>query len=188
MGHENFPNLRAMLIIMLLLGGLQMVNAQTIYDFDLMSPDGRELTLESFRGKVLMIVNTASKCGFTGQYKDLQEIYDRFADQGFVVLGFPANSFMNQEPGTNEEIIEFCQLNYGVSFPMFAKISVKGKDIHPLYKYLTSKDTNPHFGGSIGWNFTKFLVSKDGEIIDRYRPTTNPSDPKVIRAIEAALQ
>jgi glutathione peroxidase len=165
-----------------------MLSAKSIYDFKVKRIDGSEITLDAYRGKVLMIVNTASKCGFTSQYKDLQEIYDKYSDKGFVILGFPANNFMNQEPGSNDEIMQFCQLNYGVSFPMFEKISVKGKNIHPLYKFLTDKETNPKFNGSISWNFNKFLISKEGKIIDRFGSNTNPIDKKVLAAIEEALK
>lgn len=165
-----------------------MLNATSIYDYEVERITGEKVSLEQYRGKVLLIVNTASKCGFTKQYDGLQEIYTTYKDQGLVVLGFPANNFMKQEPGSNEEIGEFCRLNYGVSFPMFAKISVRGKNIHPLYKYLTEKDSNPDFSGKISWNFTKFLVSKDGSIINRFAPATTPQDKDVLAAIEAALR
>ena len=123
---------------------------------------------------MLLLVNTASKCGLTPQYKALEEIYKRYKDQGLVILGFPANDFLGQEPGTNQEIKDFCLINYGVSFPMFAKISVRGKDIHPLYKFLVEKETNPHFAGKISWNFTKFLVDRKGDVIARFEPQTGP--------------
>lgn len=179
---------RGIALIIILLGGIQMTSAQSIFDFEVNSLAGKPVSLSSYQGKVLMIVNTASKCGFTAQYKDLQEIYDMYSERGLVILGFPANNFMNQEPGTNEEIMEFCQLNYGVSFPMFEKISVKGRDIHPLYKFLTDKETNPVHGGSISWNFNKFIISKDGKILDRFGSATKPNSEKVIAAIEEALQ
>ena len=134
-----------------------------------------------------MIVNTASKCGFTYQYDGLENLYQTYKDRDFVILGFPANNFLKQEPGTNEEIAEFCRINYGVTFPMFSKISVKGKDIHPLYDFLTSKESNPEHGGSISWNFNKFLISKDGEIIDRFGSRQKPESEKIVQAIEAAL-
>ncbi len=165
-----------------------MLTAKTIYDFELKKVDGSELKLEDFRGKVLLLVNTASKCGFTKQYDGFQALYAKFGEQGLVVIGFPANNFMKQEPGENEEIASFCRLNFGVNFPLSEKISVRGKAIHPLYKYLTDKDTDPEFSGKIAWNFTKFLISREGAIINRFPPATTPEDAKVISAIEAALQ
>ncbi len=161
---------------------------RSVLDFSMTSIDGREIPLRRFAGKVLLLVNTASKCGLTPQYKALEEVYKRYRDQGLVILGFPANDFLGQEPGTNAEIKEFCLINYGVSFPMFAKISVRGKGIHPLYKFLVEKETNPRFAGKIAWNFTKFLVDRKGEVIARFEPRTVPDDPAVIAAIEKALQ
>jgi glutathione peroxidase len=117
----------------------------------------------------------------------LQELYLTYKERGFVILGFPANNFANQEPGTDQEIKQFCTTNFGVTFPMFSKVSVKGEDIHPLYHYLTSKETNGEFAGEISWNFTKFLIGKDGSVIERFEPKTKPQDPKVIQAIEKAL-
>ncbi len=178
----------AIVIIAILTGGFTMLEAKTIHDFTVKSIDGRDVKLESYKGKVLLIVNTASKCGFTKQYDGLQELYEKYEKDGLVVLGFPANNFMNQEPGSNEEIQNFCRLNYGVTFPMFEKISVGGKDIHPLYKYLTDKKTNPKFAGKITWNFNKFLISKDGKIINRFSTPTKPMDKEVISAIEEALK
>ncbi|PKN79643.1 MAG: glutathione peroxidase [Candidatus Cloacimonetes bacterium HGW-Cloacimonetes-1] len=161
--------------------------ATKIYDFEMTAIDGKIVKLSDYKGKVVMIVNTASKCGFTKQYKDLQELYSKYEKDGFVILGFPANNFMNQEPGTNDDIQQFCQINFGVSFPMFEKISVKGNDIHPLYQYLTSKTTNPAHGGNISWNFSKFVISRDGVVIDRFSPATNPMSKKVIKSVEKAL-
>jgi glutathione peroxidase len=160
---------------------------RSMYDFTLKNIDGQEVKLDTYRGKVTMLVNTASKCGLTPQYEGLQTIYDRYKDKGFTVLGFPANNFMGQEPGTEKEIKEFCTLNYKVSFPMFSKISVKGEDQHPLYTFLTHKDTNPGFEGDITWNFEKFLADKNGKIVARFSPKTKPDDPEVIKAIEAEL-
>jgi glutathione peroxidase len=162
--------------------------AKSVLDFSMESIDGQETPLEQFRGKVLLLVNTASKCGFTPQYKQLEEVYKRFKDQGLVILGFPANNFLWQEPGTNQEIKQFCLINYGVSFPMFAKISVAGKDIHPLYQFLVAKETDPQFAGKISWNFTKFLVDRKGNVVARFAPKQVPDDPLVIAAIEKALQ
>ncbi len=159
----------------------------SMYDFTLKNIDGQDVKLDAYRGKVTMLVNTASKCGLTPQYEGLQTIYDRYKDKGFTVLGFPANNFMGQEPGTEKEIKEFCTLNYKVTFPMFSKISVKGEDQHPLYTFLTHKDTNPGFEGDITWNFEKFLADKNGKIVARFSPKTKPDDPEIIKAIEAEL-
>ena len=149
--------------------------------------DGHDVDLATYRGKVVMIVNVASKCGFTPQYAALEAIYKKYKDQGFVILGFPSNDFLWQEPGTNEEIKSFCSLKYNVTFDMFSKVSVKGKDAAPLYKDLTSKETNGPFGGSIKWNFTKFLIARDGVVAARFGSATTPDDPEVIRAIENEL-
>ncbi len=161
---------------------------KTVYDFTMKDTGGKDVKLEQFRGKVVMLVNVASKCGYTPQYDGLQKIYEQYKDQGFVILGFPANNFGAQEPGTNEEIVEFCRINYGVKFPVFSKISVKGDDKHPLYKYLTEPATNPDFSGEIKWNFNKFLIGRDGKIIARFESADKPEDAKVTGAIEGALK
>lgn len=160
----------------------------SVYDFSLKDIDRKEVSLSQYRGKVVLIVNVASKCGFTPQYTGLQNLYSKYKDQGFVILGFPANNFMAQEPGTEEEIKTFCSTKYNVTFPMFSKISVKGDDIHPLYKFLTSKETDPEFGGDIKWNFSKFLVDKSGKIIARFEPAVKPESEPMVQAIEKALQ
>ena len=160
----------------------------SVYDFTLKDIDRKEVSLSQYRGKVVLIVNVASKCGFTPQYTGLQGLYSKYKDRGFVILGFPANNFMAQEHGTEEEIKTFCSTKYSVTFPMFSKISVKGDDIHPLYKFLTSKETNPEFGGDINWNFSKFLVDKSGKIIARFEPAIKPESDTVVQAIEKALQ
>jgi len=162
--------------------------SKTVYDFTMKDTGGKDVKLEQFRGKVVMLVNVASKCGYTPQYDGLQKIYEQYKDQGFVILGFPANNFGAQEPGTNEEIVEFCRINYGVKFPIFSKISVKGDDKHPLYKYLTEPATNPDFSGEIKWNFNKFLIGRDGKIIARFESADKPEDAKVTGAIEGALK
>ena len=147
--------------------------------------DGSDEDLSTYQGKVVMLVNVASKCGLTPQYKGLQAIYDQYKAQGFEILGFPANNFMGQEPGTNEEIGEFCELNYGVNFPLFSKISVKGEGIDPLYQELT---TMPEpIGGEVQWNFQKYLLNKRGEVVQKIMPQTTPESPEVIGAIEALL-
>ncbi len=158
-----------------------------LHSFTMTTIDGQDLSLGSYTGKVLLVVNVASQCGFTGQYAGLQKLYDTYKDKGLVVLGFPANNFLSQEPGSNEQIKQFCTLTYRVTFPMFAKISVKGGDQHPLYKFLTEKETNPEFPGSISWNFNKFLVGRDGKILNRFGSRTAPDSPDLIKAVEAAL-
>ena len=156
----------------------------SVHEFTLTTIDGKPRSLAEYKGKALLIVNTASKCGFTPQYKGLEALYDRYRARGFEVLGFPANNFLGQEPGSNEEIAQFCSLKYDVSFPLFAKISVKGKDIAPLYAWLT-KDSG--FPGDVGWNFTKVLVGPDGKVVARYDSRTDPLDPKLVAQLEATL-
>ncbi len=143
--------------------------------------------MRRFQDKVLLLVNVASKCGFTPQYAGLQSLYDRYREKGFEILGFPANDFLWQEPGSDKEIMHFCSTKYGVSFPLFSKITVKGKNIHPLYKYLTEKETNPGFDGKITWNFNKFLVDRKGQVVDRFDSKVEPLDPRVLTAVEAAV-
>jgi glutathione peroxidase len=163
------------------------VNVKSFYEINAMDIDGNDVNLGKYKNNVVMFVNTASKCGYTPQYKGLQAIYDKYKDRGFVILGFPTNNFGGQEPGSNEEIKEFCTLKYKVSFPMFAKISVKGEDTHPLYQYLTSKETNPEFAGDISWNFNKFLADGDGKIIARFSSKETPESKEVMKAIEKGL-
>jgi len=162
-------------------------SAKSIYDFEVLDIDGNKVSLSKFKGNVLLIVNVASKCGYTPQYEGLQAIYEKYKDQGFYVLGFPANNFANQEPGTNEEIKEFCSTRYKVTFPMFAKISVKGEDQHSLYRFLTSKETNPEFAGEITWNFNKFLIDRNGKVVARFSSKDKPESDVVIQAIEKYL-
>jgi glutathione peroxidase len=162
--------------------------ASSVLDFTEKSIDGQSVPLSEYKGKVVMFVNVASKCGYTPQYAGLESLYRKYKDQGFVILGFPANNFMSQEPGTNAEIKQFCHNKYDVTFPMFSKISVKGDDEAPLYHFFTDSKTNPTTGGDIKWNFTKFLVGKDGRIIARFEPATTPESPEVTSAIESALK
>jgi glutathione peroxidase len=157
---------------------------RTVHDFTLKTIDGKDRPLSEYKGKVLLVVNTASKCGFTPQYEGLETLYERYRARGFEVLAFPANNFMGQEPGSNEEIAKFCSLNYAVSFPLFAKISVKGKDIAPLYAWLTKDSGYP---GDIGWNFTKFLVGQDGKVTARFDSRTDPLDAKLVAKLESLL-
>jgi len=149
--------------------------------------DGKDVNLSQYKGKPVLIVNVASKCGNTPQYAQLQELHKKYADKGLVVLGFPANEFRGQEPGTNEQIKEFCTSKYGVEFPMFSKLVVKGEGQAPLYQYLTSTQTNPKHAGEITWNFEKFLVGRDGQVVNRFKPRTKPDAPEVVQAIEAEL-
>jgi glutathione peroxidase len=155
--------------------------------FTVQDIDGHDVALSQYQGKVILIVNVASKCGNTPQYAGLEAAYAKYKDRGFVILGFPANNFKSQEPGTNAQIKEFCEKTYQVDFPMFSKISVKGDDIAPLYKYLIALKTAPQPAGDITWNFEKFLIGRDGAVIARFAPKTKPEDPTVVSAIEAAL-
>jgi glutathione peroxidase len=164
-----------------------MFAASGIYDFTLPSIDGKPAPLADFKGKVILVVNVASKCGYTPQYTGLEAIYEKYRDRGFVVLGFPANNFGGQEPGTNEEIRTFCSTKYNVTFPMYAKVSVKGEDITPLYQYLT-KDANPSVAGDIRWNFTKFLVDRQGRVVRRFEPKVTPDSQEMTEAIESLLK
>jgi glutathione peroxidase len=157
----------------------------SVYDFSATSIDGKSRKLADYKGKVLLVVNTASKCGFTPQYAGLEAVYKQFKDRGFAVLGFPSNQFGAQEPGPDDQIAEFCEMNYGVSFPMFSKVDVNGENAHPLFKHLTAAKKGLLGSEAIKWNFTKFLVGKDGKVIDRYAPTTKPED--IAKDIEKAL-
>lgn len=161
--------------------------ASSVYDFTLKSIDGQPTPLSEYHGKVLLLVNVASRCGFTPQYTALESLYEKYKDRGLVIVGVPANNFMGQEPGTNEEIKTFCSKKYNVTFPMMSKLSVKGDDKTPLYQFLTSKEADPKFGGEIQWNFTKFLFDRNGNPIARFEPATKPDSPEVIAAIESAL-
>ncbi len=163
-------------------------SASDIYGFTLDSIDGKPAPLTAYKGKVLLLVNVASKCGYTPQYSGLEKTYRQYKDRGFFILGFPANNFGSQEPGTNDEIKSFCSRTYDVTFPLYAKSSVKGADINPLYRFLTDKNENPATGGDIRWNFTKFLVGRDGTIITRFEPNVAPDSPAVLEAIEKALR
>jgi len=157
----------------------------TIYDFEARQMDGTTVPLEQYRGKALLIVNTASACGFTPQFGGLEAMHEKYGQRGLAVLGFPCNQFGSQDPGSNEEIASFCQLNYGVTFPMMAKIDVNGPQADPLFKWITAEAPGLLGSKAIKWNFTKFLVGKDGQVIKRYAPTDKPED--MTRDIEAAL-
>jgi glutathione peroxidase len=162
--------------------------ADTPLQGEMKSLKGEKVDLADYRGKVVMIVNTASYCGNTPQYGDLEQLWKKYGEKGFVVLGFPANEFGKQEPGSDAEIAEFCTKNYRVTFPMFSKIVVKGEGKAPLYQYLTSKKTNPKFGGEITWNFEKFLIGRDGKVAARFKPGLKPQTNEVVQAIESELE
>src|SRR5690554_4470412 len=151
----------------------------TIHGFSITTLEGETLNLSNFKGKKILIVNTASKCGFTPQYKELEKLYKTYKDK-LVVIGFPANNFMNQEPGSNEEIAEFCERNYGVSFPMSEKISVKGKDMAPIYQWLTKKENNGVLSSSVKWNFNKYLIDENGQLLEAFGSRTKPMSPKIL--------
>ena len=160
------------------------MDATNIYDVTMQTIDGKEKPLADYRGKALLIVNTASRCGFTPQYASLEKLYEQYRDRGFEILAFPANNFHEQEPGTNQEIKQFCELKFHTTFPLFAKISVDGSDTHPLYKYLTSVKA---VQGPITWNFNKFLIGPDGTVMARFNSKTDPLDPSVIEKLNALL-
>jgi len=166
----------------------EKMTEKSVLDFTMKSIDGMDVKLDSYSGKVLLLVNVASKCGYTPQYKGLESLYEKYKDQGLVVMGFPANNFLWQEPGSNDEIKTFCSTKYNVTFPMFAKISVKGSKIHPLYQFLTSKETDPEFAGAISWNFNKFLVDRSGKVVARFSSKDEPESEKVVQSVEQALK
>jgi glutathione peroxidase len=170
----------------ILLGGLLALSAfaaSSIYEFTLNDIDGKPMPLKTLQGKVVLVVNVASQCGYTPQYAGLQALYEKYKDRGFVIVGVPANNFGGQEPGSNEEIKQFCSRKYSVTFPMLAKVSVKGPGMTPLYQYLTTAK-----GGDVRWNFTKFLVGKDGQVLARFEPAVTPDAPELAAAIDKALQ
>lgn len=167
----------------LLVAAALLPAAESVHEFTLASIEGKPASLQSFKGKVVLFVNVASRCGYTPQYKGLEATYRRFKDKGFVIVGVPANNFGGQEPGTNEEIQTFCKRNFDVTFPLMAKVSVKGDDITPLYGYLTSQT-----GRDIQWNFTKILVDRGGKVIQRFEPNVDPESSELLVAIERALR
>ncbi|MFN4261455.1 MAG: glutathione peroxidase [Gemmataceae bacterium] len=184
--------LAGFLVLAVSLGGVRADDKEkkvpAVLNFTMNRIDGKPVQLSQYQGKVILMVNVASRCGLTPQYKQLQELHDKYAKDGLVILGFPANEFGRQEPGTNEQIASFCQDNYGVKFDMFAKVVVKGEGQCSLYEHLTSPITNPKFSGPITWNFEKFLISRDGTIVNRFTPRIKPDAPQVIEAIEAELK
>ena len=160
------------------------VTPKTLYDFTVTTLEGEAFDMSQLKGKKVLIVNTASKCGFTPQYEGLQQLYEQYGGEDFVVIGFPANNFMRQEPGSNEEIREFCTNNYGVTFPMMAKISVRGKDIHPLYQWLTKKELNGFKDSKVKWNFQKYLVDEEGRLVGMFPSKTKPLSEGIVNWIE----
>lgn len=153
---------------------------QSIYDFKVQTLEGEDFSFEQLKGKKVMIVNTASKCGFTPQYEDLQELWEHYGGDDFIIIGFPANNFMNQEPGSDEDIQAFCSRNYGVTFPMMSKISVKGNDMHPVYKWLTQKELNKFEDSKVQWNFQKYLIDENGQLVKVIKPRVKPTDPEIL--------
>jgi len=178
--------LKIFAIIPLLLSMMASIDINQIYDAEATTIDGENITLEKYAGDVILIVNTASKCGYTPQYKGLQELYETYSEEGLTVLGFPANNFGGQEPGSDEEILQFCEVNYGVEFQMFSKVSVKGDDIHPLFDYLTSTE-NQDFEGGIKWNFEKFLVDRNGNLVRRFRSSVKPMSNELTSSVKELL-
>ncbi|MCF8235331.1 MAG: glutathione peroxidase [Bacteroidales bacterium] len=179
---NNLKTIISMILITTLAGaGAQDKN---FHNFIVEDISGNDYDLSQLQGKKVLVVNTASKCGLTPQYEDLQSLYEKYKEQDFMIVGFPANNFMNQEPGTDDEIAEFCQANYGISFPMMSKISVKGDDMHPLYLWLTSKDQNGVLDAEVSWNFQKFMIDEEGNLVGYADPKTKPFDEKIVDWIE----
>jgi glutathione peroxidase len=176
-----------LLVGLMVLGAVPLLGAPDLYDFTLPSIDGNPTPLSTYKGKVILLVNVASRCGFTPQYSALESLYEKYKDQGFVILGFPANNFASQEPGTNAEIKTFCSTKYNVTFPMFSKVSVKGDDTTALYQFLTRR-ANPAVAGEIKWNFTKFLVDRNGRVVARFEPPVTPDSAEVVSTIERLLK
>lgn len=174
------------LVLLFMISVATISSAQkSFHSFKTKTIDGKTFDLASLKGKKVLVVNTASKCGLTPQYKDLEALYKKYKDRNFVIIGFPANNFLSQEPGTNEEIAEFCESNYGVTFPMMSKISVKGKDQDPIYKWLTSKIENGKIDAEVTWNFQKFMIDEHGNLVDYASPRESPMSEKIISWIES---
>ena len=168
------------LIFSLILISSIAFSQKSFYDFKVKDIDGKDFDLSSLKGKKVLVVNTASKCGLTPQYKQLEEVFEKYGGEKFTIIGFPANNFMKQEPGTDSEIAEFCEKNYGVKFQMMSKISVKGDDIHPLYKWLTTKAENGVMDSEVSWNFQKYLIDENGKLVDMISPKVKPDDEKIL--------
>lgn len=170
-----------------LIKGASTEKQKSLYDFEVKSIDGSPVKLADYKGKVLMVVNTASRCGFTSQYKDLQDIYAKYQDKGFMVLAFPSNDFLGQEPGSNKDIKDFCETNFNTKFPLFEKGPVKGDAIQPVFRYLTT-DANPKMTGSVSWNFEKFVIDRNGQLVGRFKSRVKPSAAEVTKLIESRLE
>ncbi len=172
-------------ILLIILISVEIVKAQeTFYNLKTQTLTGEQFNFSELKGKKVMVVNTASKCGNTPQYKDLQALYEKYSNQNFIIIGFPANNFMNQEPGSNEEIAEFCEINYGVTFPMMTKVSVKGNDMDPIYKWLTIKELNGKMDSKVSWNFQKYLINEKGQLVGMIEPKEKADSEEVIKWIE----
>ena len=169
----------SLILNMLIIAGAVFAQ-QSFYDFKVKDIDGKDFNLSSLKGKKVLVVNTASKCGLTPQYAQLQELYENYGDKDFTIIGFPANNFAQQEPGTNKEIEEFCTKNYGVTFQMMEKISVKGDDMHPLYQWLTQKSKNGVLDSEVGWNFQKYLIDEKGNLVKMVEPKVKPNDEQIL--------
>ena len=179
---------KAITLIALIVVSLSLMSqSKTFYDFKVKDIDGKDYDLSSLKGKKILVVNTASKCGLTPQYEDLQKLYEKYGSKDFVIIGFPANNFMKQEPGTNSEIKDFCTSEYNVTFPMMSKISVKGDDIDPLYEWLTSKDLNGVMDSKVKWNFQKYMINEEGQLVDVAYPKTNPLGEQIVNWIEGKI-
>src|ERR1035438_6355671 len=177
----------ALILMFCVAAGNVAASAKTVYSFTMKSIDGQPVSLKSYHGKILLLVNVASKCGFTPQYAGLEALYEKYKDRGLVIVGVPANNFAAQEPGTNEEIKTFCSRKYNVTFPMMAKLSVLGADETPLYHFLTDGTANPKVAGDIKWNFTKFLFDRNGNPVARFEPAVTPDSAEITAAVESAL-
>jgi glutathione peroxidase len=174
---------KSIFIAALMLTALAVTAQKSFYDFTVKDIEGNDFELSSLKGKKVMVVNTASKCGLTPQYEKLQWLYEKYGGNDFVIIGFPANNFLNQEPGSDEEIATFCEVNYGVTFPMMSKISVKGDDIHPLYQWLTQKSKNGRMDSKVAWNFQKYLIDEEGNLDDVIEPKVKPDDERIVNWI-----
>jgi len=173
--------MKNIIVIVFIFVAVSLASAQTsFYDFKVEDIEGNTFDFNTLMGKKVMVVNTASKCGLTPQYKQLQTLFDTYGGEKFVIVGFPANNFLNQEPGSDEDISEFCEKNYGVTFPMMSKISVKGRDIHPLYQWLTLIEKNGVMDSNVSWNFQKYLIDENGRLVDMVKPATKPDDPQIL--------
>jgi glutathione peroxidase len=180
---KQFSKIALFCAVLVILSAFKADVKKIVYDFTVEDINGKKVNLSDYKGKTLLIVNVASKCGLTPQYADLQAFYEKYKDQGLEILAFPANNFMGQEPGSNEDIKSFCKDTYKVTFPMFSKISVQGKDIHPLYKYLTQKSENGKLDAPVKWNFQKFIINKEGKVVDVITPRERVSDEEIEKRI-----